>query len=67
MEYLPPQQPDAVSVPRELAQEALEMAIDDAEEHLCSPCFNPTRQRVLDEQVERWRALLSTRQAEDGE
>ncbi|WP_265168205.1 hypothetical protein [Pseudomonas solani] len=43
------------------------MAIDDAEEHLCSPCFNPTRQRVLDEQVERWRALLSTRQAEDGE
>lgn len=62
-----PQQPDAVSVPRELVQEALEMAIDDAEEHQCSPCFNPTRQRVLDAQVERWRALLSTRQAEEGE
>lgn len=60
-------QEDAVSVPRELAQEALEMAIDDAGEHQCSPCFNPTRQRVLDAQVERWRALLSTRQAEEGE
>ena len=67
LEAIRGQQPDAVSVPRELAQEALEMAIDDAEEHQRSPCFNPTRQRVLDAQVEQWRDLLSTKNAEEGE
>ncbi|BBP82417.1 hypothetical protein PHLH8_20590 [Pseudomonas sp. Pc102] len=69
---LPPQQPDAVSVPREWidAVRFAEAMLTNLQPHIVQACY-PGRARFLDNYVDpvldKFRALLSTRQAEEGE
>ncbi|WP_271103736.1 hypothetical protein [Pseudomonas tohonis] len=69
---LPPQQPDAVSVPREWidAVRFAEAMLTNLQPHIVQACY-PGRARFLDNYVDpvldKFRTLLSTRQAEEGE